>query len=124
VVAAESHDLLPDRLQPPPLGLKPKPRRVMVKEVSSAHREEVGGQLAPPASSPGYVGPGPRGQCQKAPLASKTKNYLPEPAVNLHLLPHRILNYNEIQIAAPRWLGFLAPRGGVTPPVTLSVRTR
>jgi len=74
MVAAATHDLLPDRLQPllrPPLGLLPKPRRARVAGVSSAHHEEVGGHLASSASSPGSSGPRPRGRCQQAPLCHK-----------------------------------------------------
>ena len=46
MVVAAVHDLLPDRLQQPPLpplGLLPEPRRARVKGVSSAQNEEVGG---------------------------------------------------------------------------------
>ena len=46
VVTAAEHDLLPDRLQPPPrpsLGPLPELRRARVTGVCSAHYEEVGG---------------------------------------------------------------------------------
>ena len=65
------HDLLPDGLQPPPrppLGFLPEPRRARVLGVSTAHHEEMGGHLAPPASSLGSTGLGPRGRCHRAPL--------------------------------------------------------
>ena len=53
-------------LQPPPrppLGLLSDLHRARVSGVSNAHHEEVGGHLAPPASSPGSTVPGPRGRC-------------------------------------------------------------
>jgi len=46
VVATAAHDLLPDRMQPPPrfpLGLLHEPRRARVMGVSSAHHEELEG---------------------------------------------------------------------------------
>ena len=70
VVATAAHDLLPDRLQPPPrppLGLLHEPRRARVKGVSSAHYKEVGRHLASSASSPGPTRPRPRGRCHQAP---------------------------------------------------------
>ncbi len=55
MVAVAAHDLLPDRLQPPPcppLGLLFEPRRARVTGVSSAHHEEVGGILHRPRAVP------------------------------------------------------------------------